>query len=121
MAGQRAVAHSIYNRTRHPGYPNTVHEVVNQTWGGGRHQYETLDDRGHSRNWEEARRNNSREYQNAMSAAHEARTNPSADPTRGAVDFASRDPWPSTNDNDHWRATNKQQIGNQYFVKREPR
>ncbi|WAR26240.1 hypothetical protein MAR_011944 [Mya arenaria] len=99
MAGQRAVAHSIYNRTRHPGYPNTVHEV----------------------NWEEARRNNSREYQNAMSAAHEARTNPSADPTRGAVDFASRDPWPSTNDNDHWRATNKQQIGNQYFVKREPR
>ena len=47
---QLAVAHTIYNRVRHRGYPSDLMSVIYAKYDGGRrHQYETLDDEGHSR------------------------------------------------------------------------
>jgi len=45
---QLAVAHTIYNRVHHTGYPNDLMSVIHATCDQGRYQYETLDDNGHS-------------------------------------------------------------------------
>ncbi|KAH3815470.1 uncharacterized protein LOC127835376 [Dreissena polymorpha] len=117
--GQLGVAYTIFNRSRHPGYLNSPRDILYERATDGRHKYETLDDAGHTQAWSKAKQTRNDEYTSAMRAAQAARSGSEPDPTRGATDFASKQNWPSVSDNQYWRATNKTQIGNQWFVGRE--
>ncbi|KAH3805446.1 hypothetical protein DPMN_133749 [Dreissena polymorpha] len=113
------MAYTVVNRASHPGYPNSLRDVLYDRASDGRHKYETLDEAGHTQSWNEAKQTRSFECMSAMRAAQAERSGSEPNPTRGATDFASQENWPSVNDNQYWRATKKTQIGNQWFVARE--
>jgi len=117
--GQSAVAHSAINRVKHGGYPNTLDDVINQKYGGNRHQYETLDLSSHDNSWESAKRERNSEYTNAYKASSDALSGRSRDPTGGATSFAADNPNPATSSN-QWYRTEKTKIGNHYFARQIP-
>lgn len=113
--GQLAVAYTVVNRVSHAGYPDTLYEVVHQTYGN-RYQYNTLDLPQHEIQWEEAKRMNTLEYRNAIKAAEDALCCRVSDPTTCATDYCARDPCSATMTNHYWIATHKMHIGKHYFV-----
>ncbi|KAK3577299.1 hypothetical protein CHS0354_008392 [Potamilus streckersoni] len=118
--GQLAVAYSVVNRVAHPGYPNTVSAVVYQTYSGGLHQYNTLDDAHHNAAWNSAKAHNTVEYQHAKTAAGDALCGRKPDPTTCATDYCAHDPCLATSNNAYYEAYNKNHIGHHYFVCRRP-
>ncbi|KAK3584426.1 hypothetical protein CHS0354_017705 [Potamilus streckersoni] len=118
--GQLAVAYTLVNRKNLRGYPNTIYEVVYQSYDN-KHYYKTLDDKDHDETWKRAVASNSTEYQNAIRAATEALSAKRPDPTRGATDFYARDPDPSADDNEFYQAHGMIIIGKYIFVSRRLR
>lgn len=118
--GQLAVAYTVVNRVNHSGYPNSLDSVMYSQYGG-RHEYETLDRPDHDRNWQQAKAENNSEYQRAVRVAEDALTGRKSDPTNGATCFATSADNPAVTDNQYYRATNLQKIGNHYFVGRQAR
>ncbi|KAJ8302167.1 hypothetical protein KUTeg_021154 [Tegillarca granosa] len=103
--GQLAVADTVVNRVNHSGYPNSLDSVIPD----------------HDRNWQQAKAENNSEYQRAVRVAEDALTGRKSDPTNGATCFATSANNPAVTDNQYYRATNLQQIGNHYFVGRQAR
>ncbi|KAK3577301.1 hypothetical protein CHS0354_008394 [Potamilus streckersoni] len=113
--GQLAVAYTVVNRVAHPGYPNTVPNVVYAKYGC-KYQYNTLDNPKHNAAWKVAKDKNTTEYKNAKNAASNALCGRLRDPTGCATDFCATDPCSATTTNKYYVAYNKTHIGNHYFV-----
>lgn len=118
--GQIAVAYSIVNRIKHEGYPNSLTAVVNQTTETGGYQYHTLDLESHTQAWNEAKVEQTLEYNNTIEASRDVLCVGVKDPTTCATDFCALDPCPATASNPWWTTINKIKLGNHYFVCRVP-
>ncbi|CAG2223458.1 unnamed protein product [Mytilus edulis] len=118
--GKLEVAYTIVNRVNHAGFPNSLNAVVNQTYkSGGKtfHHYNTLDNSGHDKRWEAAKKPGATEhaaYNSAITQAGHALCGTKSDPMNcGPVNFCATDPCSATNSNKY--TAYKEKVGRLVF------
>lgn len=116
MDAKLGVAYTIINRIRHEAYPNNLYSVVFERMRNGDYQFQTLNNANHTREWQNAKLQESTEYSDVFQATMNALCRWKADPTDCATNFCSTDPCEATESNPWWLAVKKRQFGRIFFV-----
>lgn len=122
MEGQMIVALTVVNRIKSNLYPNTLDGVLGATYAHGRHhEYNTLDDDNHTIAWNNAKRDDTIEYQQAIQKARFVLCVPITDPrfcfTAYCATYITH--CSALQDNKYSRVTSNVTIGGHTFVCRE--